>query len=512
MSQLLEQVMGYLRGVWRRRWLVLIVAWLVAVFSWVYIYTLENRFRAQARVYVDTQSLLKPLLGGLAIQPNVQQQVQMMTRTIVSRPNLEKLARMTDLDLRAKTPQQQEALYKTLTDKIRLEGGGDSNLYNIAYEDSNPDLAKRVVQALLTIFTESSLGGTRTDLSKSQKFIDEQLKAYEEKLLEKEKEMEDFKRRNIANMPGTTGGFYAQYQEVSRAAEEARQALTEAADRKKQLERQLEDQEEILVSPNPVTPATTALDQRIAALQTQIDNLRLRYTDLHPEIGRTKVLIARLQEQKKQEEDATRSESAGSIKAQNPIYQQLTIAIAEADATVASLKARIGQLDRKKTDLMKIVDTVPRIEGEYTQLTRDYGIYQKNFGALLDRRETAAMTEEVETKTDTVDFRVVDPPRVDGKPVWPNRPMLVTVAPFAGLALGVVLAILLSQLRPTIISRRQLTELTGLPLLGAVTMIQTEAMKKRARRLNYTFVFLIGALFVAYLGQLIYYLLLSPAA
>jgi uncharacterized protein involved in exopolysaccharide biosynthesis len=191
------------------------------------------------------------------------------------------------------------------------------------------------VQALLTIFTESSLGGTRSDLTKSQKFIDDQIKHYEEKLLEKEKELEEFKRRNIANMPGSTGGFYNQYNQVSTALEQALQELDEASNRKKQLSRQLEDQEDTLVSVVPVTPTTSALDARVAALQSQIDNLRLRYTDLHPEITRIKNLIARLLEQKKQEEDTTRVQNKEVVKAQNPIYQQLTIAIAEADANVA---------------------------------------------------------------------------------------------------------------------------------------------------------------------------------
>lgn len=511
MNPVVEQILGYARSVWRRRWLVLIIAWLVAVLSWVWIYSLENRYRAQARVYVDTQSLLKPLLGGLAIQANLGQQVSMMTRTLVSRPNLEKLARMTDLDLRAKTPQQQEALYNGLVGKIGLEGGGE-NLYSIYFEDSNPDLAKRVVQALLTIFTESSLGGARQDLSKSQKFIDDQLQHYENKLLEKEKELEEFKRRNIGNMPGSTGGFYNQYDQISGALEQAKQELEEANQRKRQLSLQLEDQQETLSSVVPVNSTTTALDSRISALQQQIDNLRLKYTDLHPEITRTKHLIARLLEQKQQEETSMRKPNQETVKAQNPIYQQLTIAIAEADANVATLKSRVDQLSKKKADLYRTVDQVPRIEGEYTQMMRDYGVYQKNFGALLDRRETAALTSEVETKTDTVDFRVIDPPRVNSKPVWPNRPFLVTVAPFGGLTLGVVLAFLLGQLRPTVLSRRQLGELTGLPLLGAVTMIQTDDMRIRARKLNYVYFAATGALFVAYLGQIVYYLLLSPAA
>ncbi len=511
MNPVVEQILGYARSIWRRRWLVLIIAWMVAVVSWVWIYSLENRYRAHARVYVDTQSLLKPLLGGLAIQPNLGQQVTMMTRTLVSRPNLEKLARMTDLDLRAKTPQQQEALYNGLAGKVSLEVAGE-NLYVISFVDSNQDLSKRVVQALLTIFTESSLGGTRKDLSKSQKFIDDQLQGYEQRLLEKEKELEEFKRRNMGNMPGSSGGFYGQYTQASAALDQAKQEYEEASQRKRQLSLQLEDQEETLVSVVPVTPTTTALDARISALQQQIDNLRLKYTDMHPEIARSKNLIARLLEQKKQEEDTTRVQSKEMVKAQNPIYQQLTIAIAEADATVAALKSRVAQLTKRRDELYRTADSVPRIEGEYTQMMRDYDVYKRNFAALLERRETAAMTSEVETKTDTVDFRVIDPPRVGGKPVWPNRPMLVTAAPFGGLAIGVTLAFLLGQLRPTVLGRRQLNELTGLPLLGAVTMIQTDAMRHRARRLNYMYFAATGALFIAYLGQIVYYLLLSPAA
>lgn len=513
MNPVVEQILGYARGIWRRRWLMLVVACVVSVVSWVYIYSLENRFQAQARVYVDTQSLLRPLLSGMAIQPNVGEQISMITRTLLSRPNLEKLARMTDLDLRAKTPQQQEALYKGLAEKVVLgDGGVGQQIYTISYVDSNPGLAKRVVQALLTIFTEGSLGGARTDLTKSQKFIDDQLQRYQDKLLAKEKEMEEFKRRNIGNMPGSEGGFYAQYQQVAAALEQAKQDLVEASNRKQQLSQQLQDQNETLDSVEPVTTTTTALDGRITALQAQIDNLRLKYTDLHPEITRTKNLIAHLLEQKKQEESSVRAGSHGAVKMQNPIYQQLTIAIAEADANVAMLKARVAQLGKKKADLYRTVDLVPHVEEEYTQLMRDYGVYQKNFADMLARRETASLTSEVETKTDSVDFRIVDPPRVDGKPVWPNRPLLVTAAPFAGLALGAVLAFLLAQLRPTVSSRRQLLELTDLPLLGAVSMIQTDEMRRRTRKFNYAYLAATGVLLVAYLGQIVYYLLLSPAA
>lgn len=519
MHETIEQLLGYLRGVWRRRWLIMGVTWLVCLVGWVWIYLLENQYEAQARVYVDTQSLLKPLLSGLAIQPNMSQQVEMMTRTLLSRPNLEKLARMTDLDLRAKDPKALEDLYKDIAERTKLAGTSRENLYTISFTHSNPDLAKRVVQSLLTIFTESSLGGTRKELSNTQKFIEDQLKSYEAKLLEKEKQLEEFKRRNMGQMPGQTGGYYNSLQEATTALEQAKLQLEEAVNRKKQLQQQLEEQEETISTPAaPPVAATTSspLDGRISALQTQLDNLRLRFTDLHPEIQRTKQLIAMLQEQKAKELEAAAAAQANvnpvAVKAQNPVYQQLSIAIAEADAQVASIKARVKQFEQRRNELLAAVDRIPQLEAELTQLTRDYDVYKSNYAQLLARRETAIISGEVESKTDVVDFRVIDPPRVSNEPAWPNRPLLISVTPAGGITAGVALAFLLVQLRPTVDSRRQLRELTGLQPLGAVTRIETDAFRRRRRRLGLMYAGGVAALFIAYGVLMTYYLVISPAA
>jgi polysaccharide chain length determinant protein (PEP-CTERM system associated) len=513
MNEAFDQIFSYLRSIWRRRWLVMAIAWLVSSAGWVWVYLLENRYEAEARVFVDTQSLLRPLLSGLAVQPDTEQQVAMMTRTLASRPNLEKVARMTDLDLRAKTPRQQELLYSELAAAIKLQGTVRENLYTITYQNTSGETAKRVVQALLTIFTESSLGGARKDISNTQKFIDDQLKASEAKLLEKERQLEEFKRRNIGTMPGQGGDFYAKLNTINQSLEQAKLELEEYSNRKKQLQQQLDDQEEVLSMPLPSVQASSALDGRISALQAQMDNLRLRYTDLHPEITRTRQLIERLQSQKKQEEDALKDQQPqGAVKAQNPVYQQLSIAIAEADANMASLRARVAQMQSKRNEIMQSVDRVPQIEGEYTQLMRDYEVFSKNYADMLERRETAALSGEVESKTDVVDFKIIDPPRVPSKPAWPNRPMLVAAVPLAGISAGMALAFLLGQLRPSIDNRRQLRDLTPFPLLGMVTMIQTDDARSKRQRSNLMFAAGGLGLLVVLLGQMIYYLVLSPAA
>src|SRR5690348_16913599 len=101
MQELFEQVIGFLRSMWHRRCIGLASAWISGINGVALVYRIPEKFEASARVYVDTESLLRPLLAGLAIQPNLDQQVALMSRTLISRPNVEKLVRMADLDLRS---------------------------------------------------------------------------------------------------------------------------------------------------------------------------------------------------------------------------------------------------------------------------------------------------------------------------------------------------------------------------------------------------------------------------
>ncbi len=511
MDQVVQQLMSYARAVWHRRWIVAIVAWLVSIAGWVGVYLLPDRYEATARVYVDTQTLLKPLLSGLTVDPGVEQQIKLMTRALVSRPTLEKVARMTDLDVQAKTPEDTEKMLDDLAEKITIADAGRENLYTLSYQDKNPELAKKVVQALLTIFVESSLGKTRQDIASSQKFIEEQLQQYQQKLVDAENALKEFKQKHVGVMPGQGGDYYAKLEASATQLRQAELDLAEATNRRNQLKRQLEDEEPELSAAAAVVSSSSELDGRIQALEKEIDRLRLQYTDLHPDIQSAKRLIAKLDEQKKQELAARKSDPRGA-KIQNPVYQQLTIAIAEADATVASLQARVSEFRGRYGALRNASNMIPQVEQEYTQLMRDYDVYKQNYTELLAKRESAAMSSEVESKTDTVDFRVIDPPRVPLDPAWPNRPLLISLVPLAGLLIGFAGAFLVSQIRRTVPDRKTLRELTGLPLLGAVTKIETEEARRVRRKRLMAFMATLGSLFGAYGVLITLHLILSRAA
>ena len=510
MDQVLQQILGYAKAAWRRRWWGVVVAWLVCIVGWTWVMVLPDRYQASARVYVDTQTLLKPLLAGVGAEPNVQQQIKMMTRQLVSRPTLEKVARMTDLDVKAKTPEQTEAMLNGLASKISIADAGRENLYTIRYQDVNGDLAKKVVQSLLTIFVETSLGKTRQDISSSQRFIEEQLQQYQQKLTDAENALKEFKREHIGMMPGQGGDYYSKLAETSAQLRQAQLDQQEAINRRNQLKRQLIDEEPELSAAAAAVSTHSEIDGRVQALEKQMDQLRLKYTDLHPDIQSTKRLIEKLEAQKKIDLSQRKADPAGA-RIQNPVYQQLTIAIAEADATVASLQARVAEYQRRYAALRSASNMIPQVEQDYTQLMRDYGVYRQNYDALLKRRESVTMSGEVESKTDTVDFRVIDPPFVPSQPAWPNRPLLLSLVTLGGLAAGVAVAFLLSQLRRTVTDRRTLRELTGLPLLGAVARVETDETRRRKRKGMLTYLAALGSLIAAYGAVMILQLVVSRA-
>src|SRR5512132_4547134 len=142
MHDILQQLTGFLRGMWHRRWIGLAVAWAAAVIAIMVVYRIPEKFEASARVYVDTESLLRPLLAGLAIQPNLDQQVALMSRTLISRPNVERLIHMADMDLRVKSSAEREDLIDTMMKQLQLSGDVKSNLYVISYRNPDPEKAK----------------------------------------------------------------------------------------------------------------------------------------------------------------------------------------------------------------------------------------------------------------------------------------------------------------------------------------------------------------------------------
>lgn len=513
MEDILRQTFTILRATWKHRRLGMLVAWVVGAIAAGVILRIPNQYEASARIYVDTQSILRPLMSGLAVQPNIEQQVMMLSRTLISRPNLEKLIRMADLDLEIKNKAQQEVLLDALTDTLKIQSVGRDNLYTISSRDSDPAKAQRVVQALVSIFIESSLGDKRQDSDSARKFLDEQIRSYEKKLESAENRLKEFKLRNLelATAEGKSG--IDRLGELTNQLNVARLELREAEQSRDALRRQIIGEEPIILPDTGVGNSSIALpeiDSRIDVQKRNLDALLQRYTELHPDVVGTRRLIKDLEEQKRQELLARKKYAAanpGSSVSNNPVFQQLKVSLAEAEANTASLRARVSEYEeryKRTTDVMK---TKPQLEAEYTQLNRDYDLDKKNYEQLVSRRDSAELTGDLDTAGSMADFRLIDPPRASSKPVAPNRLLLFPLGLVLAIAAGFFAAFATSQIRPVFFDSKTLREATDLPVLGTVSLIPNEPRRLKERASLRRFIVATSSLVLAYaigLGILLY--------
>jgi len=500
MEEIIRQVLSILRGMWKFRWPGLIVAWVVSLVGVVVVFKIPDEYEASARIYVDTQSILKPLMAGLTIQPNIEQQVGMLSRTLISRPNIEKLVRMADLDLKSDSKNDQEALIARLTKDIQIRNTGRDNLYTLAFKDSEQDKAKRVIQSLVSIFVESSLGATRKDTDSAKTFLNDQIKQYEAKLEEAETRVKDFRIRNLDNQPADGKDAPTRLAEIGRALEQAKLELREAENARDAVKAQLQaEKTKGTVVPGGASAPTAAqeaaipvatpeIDSRIDGQKRNLDGLLQRYTDQHPDVVITKRLIKELEEQKRREVAELRKAAAmaptadsGNNGSANLIAQELNRMLASSEVQVASLKVRVGEYMTRFAQAREGLKTSPQIEAEAAQLNRDYGILKRSYEDLVSRRQSAIMSGELDVASGVADFRLIDPPRVSPKPVAPNRLLLLPAALGAAVLAGLAIALVGSQLRPVFGDANELRIKTGLPLLGVVSMALTESDRRQER-------------------------------
>jgi polysaccharide chain length determinant protein (PEP-CTERM system associated) len=511
MHELIQQAMGFLRGMWHRRWIGLAAAWVAAIIAIAIVYRIPEKYEASARVYVDTESLLRPLLAGLAVQPNLDQQVSLISRTLVSRPNVEKLVRMADLDLGTHDGRDRDRLVDEIMKTIKLEGNAQSNLYTITYRDTSPAQTQKVVQSLLTIFVESSLGDKRQDTQSAVKFLDDQIRNYERSLEAAENRIKEFKLKYMGVAGNSQGqDYFGRVAALNAQIESARIELQGAEQARDAYKKQLAGEEPIFL-PEPMEAAvpqqlgTSEIDTRINALRRDLDSLLRKYTDQHPDVVAAKRMIEQLEEQRTAELDARRRAAAAAGTRQrpqlaidqNPVYQQMKISLADAEAAVASSRAKLAGLESQRRVLETQAVRVPQAEAEYTQLNRDYDVQKRMYESLLARRESATMGKDVQD-TSGARFRVIDPPRVSPQPVAPNRLALLGLAFLFSIGAGLFASLAASQLVPTFHAAQSLREVSKRPILGMVSMLPSESLYRSRKRKLWLFASGLGGLLAGF--------------
>jgi hypothetical protein len=152
--------------------------------------------------------------------------------------------------------------------------------------------------------------------------------------------------------------------------------------------------------------------------------------------------------------------------------------LAQQNGTIISLEELSKQVDADISRLKDLVTQMPEIVTEYARLKREYEVVRSNLEALTGRREAARFAEEVDTKTEQVQFRIVEPPNTPVTPQGPNRPVLRAGVLAGGLGAGAAFCLLLALIAGTYTNAQRLQEIFQRPVIGVISRINMPSARR----------------------------------
>ena len=504
MRDQLIQLLTYARGMWRYRWYGLLLTWIISIVGWGVVYIIPDKYQATTRVQIEQQSALSPLLKGLAVDTNILAKVNLMTRIIMSRKNLESIIDNTDLKDYVTSTKTKLDLITGLQEDIQIftPRKKAAPVFTFAYNHTQPHIAKQVLDNVLQTLIDGAVLDSFTDKKSAQKFLVEQIEEQEIRLTVAEEKLASFKQKNVGLMPSDGMGYYSRLQASYDERDKLKSEIRIVKNKVTLLEKQLNGEA-------PAFAGDSDIDKKIREQTALLEELLLKYTAQHPDVIAKRQIIEQLTKKKQRDSKQVKTSSSVSNNAKNelslnPVYQDTKIALSTAAVELETLQSKLNEQVIKIRKYEALVDTIPEVEAQMQRLNRDYQVIKTQYEALLGRLESAKLSASADKGGDNVKFKVIDPPYVPIDPVSPKRGLLTLGALVAGIAGGIGLMFLLYMLRPVFITTTELNNFLGLPVLGSVKIRWSADQKDKLKFELTKFLMVAGCLIVIFIFVFIF--------
>ena len=270
---------------WRFRWRALAVAWFLAVVGWAWIACAPNIYSASARVHVDTESALRPLPARSRGRDEHPGPARFITARPVG-PSAAREGRAGDgsRSARAHAPGDGDDR-RGPPAKILISGAGSGSIYTISYEDATRWRSGRA-DAARSRFVETSLGDKRSDSTSAQRFLEGSDQGLRAALERGGGSPGRVQKKHVGMMPDDGGDYYGASRRERDARDPARRPAAGGTGSTRSAagtDRQRVGRRSVSVQA-PSNGATMTLDTKITEYERQLADLRLRFTDKHPDI------------------------------------------------------------------------------------------------------------------------------------------------------------------------------------------------------------------------------------
>jgi polysaccharide biosynthesis transport protein len=469
------------RMFWKRK-LVVLVCWAaVSLTVAVVVYRMPTLYTAEALILVDAQKIPEKFVSS-TVSTDVQDRLATISQQILSSTRLKKI--IDDYDLyheQKKSLVQEEILELMRKDiNIKLERGWIGNrpgAFRIGYQGPDPAVVAQVSNRIANLFIEENLKTREVQAEGTSEFIDTQLQESKKRLDELEGTVSEYKLKHNGELPQQESAISGILSRLNLQLQTSRDSLERAEQSKAVLDNTLKAAEAAVVILKDLVPAPAGMETAVVApgspvpataprkasevLEAQLDMVRSRYSDDHPDVKRLRIEIARVQAAEAKEAAPAAAPAAGvnpSAKTTPPPARiqaadsrrnfELGQAIERASALKLQLKAADREIENRRKEQQQLINQMAAAEGrlarlpvreqEMARITRDYEISKANYRSLLDKKFSAEMSTDMERRQKSERFTVIDPARVPEKPFKPNRPLFWSLGVIAGLVIGLV--------------------------------------------------------------------------
>jgi uncharacterized protein involved in exopolysaccharide biosynthesis len=203
------------------------------------------------------------------------------------------------------------------------------------------------------------------------------------------------------------------------------------------------------------TRATSDPWTRLAQLRLDLDSLRSRYSEKHPDVIKTRGEIQQLE-------------------------AKLGISVASSgqnerkETELGKYLRQRDEIQRKINDYQRKIQMAPVVQTEYSKLNSDYDNAMRQYNETMEKLADAKAFKGIEQAQLGERFTVIDEPVVPQQPEKPKKMKIILAGFIMSIMGGLFASIIVENLDHSIKSVDQLQKVTKLPVLTILPYIKSE--------------------------------------
>lgn len=462
------------------KWLFAVPLALGALIGLAVSYAVPEYYRSTTLILVEDQQVPEEYVPSADSTP-FGQRLNTITQQMLSRTKLQQIIREFDLydnekpGLLARTvarlkglteePPPREAVIERMRGDIEFKvapevapgsrrNNSADNAFTITYTGSDPEMTMQITNTIASLFIEENLKVREKFAEGTTEFLTHELERSKGELEGQERLLKNFKETNMGSLPEQLDANLRTLDRLQMELQSVTASVKNNEDRRLFLDEQLKH------GADAPSGAVSELDR----LRGELAVMQSMYKDTYPDVIILKRRVKELEEQSKRElrkEDGHRGATSAELAA---VMSQ-----------IGTLKGRESQLRKQIEDYERRVESTPTSEQKQSDLQRDYKISLQNYQALLEKKMSAKLAEEMEKRQKGVRFRVIDPANVPDSPAGPNKLMITGFGILGGGALGVGLVALFEIINPAFRKPEDFEGVLPYPVLATIPVFQIKA-------------------------------------